>query len=288
VPGWVGGVATVPVQGGLLTYEVLAGTTEPVLAIHGVSSQRRLWNWLHAEAPELTLIAPDLRGRADSVAISGPFSLAQHVDDMILILDQLEVEAIHICGASMGGFVAIRLAALHPTRVKSLILVDGGFPMDTPPGLTREMVPGHFADRLARLEDNWDDLDDYIAFFVSNNAPLLDREDPLLRDNLMHDLRDGRVRLSPDALVADAADTFFDPNPWESVQVPIRFLHAQWGVGTHGVPAYPDDLVERYEPYTVEMRSLSGLDHAGTIMTHSGAAAVAEVIKEALRAASQS
>ena len=32
MPGWVGGVATVPVQGGLLTYEVLAGTTEPVLA----------------------------------------------------------------------------------------------------------------------------------------------------------------------------------------------------------------------------------------------------------------
>jgi hypothetical protein len=36
------------------------------------------------------------------------------------------------------------------------------------------------------------------------------------------------------------------------------------------------------------MRSLSGLDHAGTVMTHSGAAAVAEVIKEALRAGSQS
>jgi hypothetical protein len=160
--------------------------------------------------------------------------------------------------------------------------------MDTPPGLTREMVPGRFADRLERLEDNWDDLDDYIAFFVSNNAPLLDLDDPLLRDNLVHDLRDGRVRLSPDALVADAADTFFDPNPWESVQVPIRFLHAQWGVGTYGVPAYPDDLVERNEPYTVDMRSLSGLDHAGTVMTHSGAAAVAEVIKEALRAGSQS
>jgi hypothetical protein len=92
-------------------------------------------------------------------------------------------------------------------------------------------------------EDHWDDLDDYITFFVSNSAPLLDLEDPLLRDNLVHDLRDGRVRLSPDALVGDVADTFFDPNPWESVQVPIRFLHAQWGVGTYGMPAYPDDLV---------------------------------------------
>jgi pimeloyl-ACP methyl ester carboxylesterase len=287
VPGWVGGVATVPVQGGLLTYEVLTGTTEPVLAIHGVSSQRRLWNWLHAEAPALTLIAPDLRGRADSVAVSGPFSLAQHVDDMIMILDQLEVDAIHICGMAMGGFVAIQLAAQHPARVKSLILVDGGFPMDTPLGLTRETIPALFADRLARLEDTWDGLDDYIAFFVANTAPLLDREDPLLRDNLAHDLRDGRVRLSPDALVADAADTFFDANPWESVQVPIRFLHAQWGVGAHSVPVYPDDLVERYGPYTVEMRSLPGLDHAGTIMTHSGAAAVADMIKDALQAGSQ-
>jgi hypothetical protein len=44
----VGGVAAVPVEGGLLSYEVLDGAPEPVLAIHGVSSQRRLWNWLRS------------------------------------------------------------------------------------------------------------------------------------------------------------------------------------------------------------------------------------------------
>lgn len=90
-------------------------------------------------------------------------------------------------------------------------------------------------------------------------------------------------------LIYVAAPTVWrSPGHSRSLSMSIRFLHAQWGVGTYGVPAYPDDLVERYEPYTVEMRSLSGLDHAGTIMTHSGAAAVAEVIKEALRAGSQS
>ena len=67
----VGGVAAVPVEGGLLSYELLDGATEPVLAIHGVSSQRRLWNWLRSQAPELTLIAPDLRGRANSVRLPG-------------------------------------------------------------------------------------------------------------------------------------------------------------------------------------------------------------------------
>jgi pimeloyl-ACP methyl ester carboxylesterase len=205
VPALLGGVATVPVHGGLLTYEILAGSTEPVLAIHGVSSQRRLWNWLHAEAPELTLIAPDLRGRGDSAAISGPFSLAQHVQDMIAILDHLEIDSVHILGMSMGGFIAMRLAAEDPARVKSLILVDGGFPMSTPPGLTREMVPALFADRIGRLEHSWVNLDDYIAFFVMNTAPLLDPTDLLLRDNLAHDLRDQRVWLSPSALLVDAA-----------------------------------------------------------------------------------
>ncbi|HEX7209735.1 MAG TPA: alpha/beta fold hydrolase [Propionibacteriaceae bacterium] len=126
--------------------------------------QRRLWSWLHAEAPDLTLIGPDLRGRADSVAISDPSSLVQHVADMIMILDQLGIGSIHVCGMSMGGFVTMRLAAQHPERVKSLILVDGGFPMRMPPGLTREMVPALYADRLARVEQIWADLDDYISF----------------------------------------------------------------------------------------------------------------------------
>ena len=112
----------------MLSYEVLDGATEPVLAIHGVSSQRRLWNWLRSQAPELTLIAPDLRGRADSVTIAGPFSLTQHVTDMIILLDRLGIDSIHVCGMSMGGYVAMRLAAQQPARVKSLILVDGGFP----------------------------------------------------------------------------------------------------------------------------------------------------------------
>ena len=78
---------------------MLTGTTAGV-SDSRVSSQRRLWNWLHVEAPDL--IAPDVRGRADGVAISGPFSLAQHVDDLIMILDELEIDSIHICGMSMG------------------------------------------------------------------------------------------------------------------------------------------------------------------------------------------
>ena len=49
-------------------------------------------------SPELTPHCTDLRGRADSVTITGPFSLAQHVTDMIILLDRLGIDAIHVCG----------------------------------------------------------------------------------------------------------------------------------------------------------------------------------------------
>jgi len=58
-----GEVTWVEVPGGRLAVEMIRSSTEPVLAIHGISSQRKLWNWLRAAAPDLSLIAPDLRGR---------------------------------------------------------------------------------------------------------------------------------------------------------------------------------------------------------------------------------
>jgi len=276
------GPGRTPVDGGELAYEVLPGITAPVLAIHGLSSQRKLWNWLHLVSPELTLIAPDLRGRADSVDIAGVSSMGRHVEDLIALLDGLDIDRVHVCGMSMGGFVGVELAYAHPDRVDSLTLVDGGFPMPKPPGLTPETVPAIFADRLARLDHRWESVQDYLEFFGANTAPLLDPADPLLRDYLAHDLRDGFVQLSPNALLDDARDAFFGDNHWEQVIVPIRFLHAQWGAGPGSPPGYPAESVERYRPSTVRTIFVEGVDHAGSIMTEKGARVTAELLAEAV------
>ena len=47
-------------------------------------------------------------------------------------------------GVVLGGFVAVEFAARYPSRVKSLVLVDGGV-------LTREADPG--ADRVGLGDD---------------------------------------------------------------------------------------------------------------------------------------
>lgn len=277
-----GTVQSVAVTGGRVTFEVHDGTTEPVLCIHGISSQRLLWNWLRAEDPGLTLVAPDLRGRADSYEVEGPFDLEHHSLDMVAVLDALELDAVHVCGMSMGGFVAVDLAHRHPGRVKSLILVDGGFPMLTPPGLTAEAVPGLFADRLGRLDRKWESVDEYAAYFTDSTAPLLDRDDRLLRDYLEHDLRDGLVRLSKDALVGDAASIFFGDNPWASIEQPVRLLYAEWSSGRDTPPAYGPGRVEQFLAHTVDSKLLTGTDHAGTIMTRASAREVAAMIRAAL------
>jgi pimeloyl-ACP methyl ester carboxylesterase len=272
----------VGVDGGNLVVEVLSGSTEPVLAVHGISSQRRLWNWLRAEAPEITLVAPDLRGRGDSFGVEGRSTIAQHADDLVAVLDALSLDAVHVCGMSMGGFIAVDLSSRYPSRVKSLVLVDGGFPMTPPPGLTRDALPAVFADRLGRLEHRWDSLDDYLAFFTSTTAPLLDAADPLLRHYLEHDLRDGRVRLSGAALLSDAEAVYFGDNAWASLTQPVRFLHAEWSVGAGSPPAYPPDAIERYRPRVVTERLIEGVDHAASIMTRRGGLATAGLVREAL------
>ncbi|GGG24472.1 hypothetical protein GCM10007304_42940 [Rhodococcoides trifolii] len=271
----------IPVSGGLLAVETFTGSTEPVLVVHGVSSQRMLWGWLRAAAPHLTLVAPDLRGRGDSVDVTGPSSLTQHADDLAAVVDSLGLDAVHVCGMSMGAFVAVEFAARYSSRVKSLVLVDGGVPVGPPAGLTRENVAAVFEDRIARTQQRWNNTDDYVEYLVSTSLPLLDPADPLLRHYAEHDLVDGSVRLSSAAVVSDATDVFFGDSRFQELTMPIRFLHAQWSVGADSPPMYSPHDIDALDLTSV--RPLMGLDHAGTIMTSVGAAAVGSMIDEAVR-----
>jgi pimeloyl-ACP methyl ester carboxylesterase len=279
------GVVSVAVRGGSLAVEIVTAATEPVLAIHGISSQRRLWNWLRAADPALSLIAPDLRGRGDSIGVSGESSISQHAADMIAVLDELGIDAAHVCGMSMGGFVAVALATTAPDRVRSLILVDGGLPMPVPADLTPAALPEMFRDRLARLDRVFPTVADYARFFVATTGPLLNPADPLLLDYLAHDLADGKVRLRGEALVADSASVFFGPSRWAEIGVPTRLLAAQWSRGPDTEPAYNDAALRMFRgglSSLLEVRRLAGADHAATIMSGAGAAATAGLIAAAL------
>src|SRR5690348_1803715 len=44
--------------------------------------------------------------------------------DAVALIVALDLEPVHVCGLSMGGFVAMRLGARRPDLVRSLMLLD--------------------------------------------------------------------------------------------------------------------------------------------------------------------
>lgn len=86
-----------------------------------------------------------------------PYTLEDMADDAIGVLDDLNVEKAHICGASMGGMIAQVIAYRHPSRVLSLtsIMSTTGNPDLKQP--TRELMQELFKplpiEREASIEE---------------------------------------------------------------------------------------------------------------------------------------
>jgi pimeloyl-ACP methyl ester carboxylesterase len=67
-------------------------------------------------------IAPDYRGTGESDRPEAGYSIAQFAADAVALLDEIDLETVHVAGASMGAAVAMELAIAEPERVRSLSL----------------------------------------------------------------------------------------------------------------------------------------------------------------------
>ena len=75
-----------------------------------------------SSAPEINLTYEVLRYRL-GLSVAAPYGLRDMAVDALGLLDALEVDQVHVLGASMGGMIAQHMADLAPERVQSLTLI---------------------------------------------------------------------------------------------------------------------------------------------------------------------
>jgi pimeloyl-ACP methyl ester carboxylesterase len=246
----------VPVEGGELAVYRWPGDGPLVLAAHGITSNHRSWGMVAgALGGQVTLVAPDLRGRGRSNHLPGPYSIARHAEDLAKVLEHLQADSAVVAGHSMGGFVALALAARQPERVSAVVLVDGGPPLAVPPNTdVDQALAATLGPSMRRLEMTFPDRGAYRAFWQQHPAFAgiwSDEVDAHVQHDLIGEPPEMRSSCVKQAVVENGRDLLTDDHVRtlvERVDAPTKMLWAPRGM--------VDDPVGLYEE-----RRLSGLDH---------------------------
>ncbi|WP_310568673.1 alpha/beta fold hydrolase [Gemmatimonas sp.] len=127
------------INGVRLWVEDTGGNGPPVLFSHGLLWSTRMWDaQVTALRSRYRCIAWDHRGQGQSdVPNVRAISIEDCYADAVALIEQLGVAPVHIVGLSMGGFVAMRLAARRPDLVRSCVLLETSAEAEPPEHVPR-------------------------------------------------------------------------------------------------------------------------------------------------------
>jgi len=109
-------------SGARLFYED-EGSGYPLVFLHGLhGSSKMIHNEIIQLKEHFRVIALDSRGHGQSDR-PPHYTMADHVQDVINLLDHLEIETGYLMGISMGSYIAQGVAIAIPDRVKKLVLI---------------------------------------------------------------------------------------------------------------------------------------------------------------------
>ena len=281
---------TVPVVGGdLAVFRYGPAGGKPILAIHGITSSNRAWQFFaRSVVPHgYTLYAVDLRGRGDSNSLPGPFGMAVHAHDMLAVIDYLGLPQVDVIGASMGGWVAISLLGLAPERISRTVLGDGGIILPLPSGFSvEEILPIVLGPALARLDVPFATRETYRDFWKTQ-AAFVKGWSAGLDEYVDYDLR-GTAPLmyastNKKAVLEDAIDEFGNElieNTLRNLTEEVLMLRSVRGLQNEEVPLYPEGLLrEVLVNYPkIKLVTVPDTNHYDMLLHQENADACAEII----------
>ena len=98
------------------------GQGAPVLLLHGLGMNRRVWDGIGELADRFSLIACDLPGFGETPTPSAPYGIEDLADAIAAVLQRENIGRAHVVGHDLGGMLAQHLAAHEPAMVNRLVL----------------------------------------------------------------------------------------------------------------------------------------------------------------------
>ena len=115
-------------QSKLIHYEIRGQGKRTVLLINGLARSSRHWfdfpDYLVKKGLRIILVDNRGFGRSKHLNLGLRSRASDFAQDIMLVLEKENIEDLHVVGLSLGGMIALELAGLIPTQVKSLTIVN--------------------------------------------------------------------------------------------------------------------------------------------------------------------
>ena len=284
-------VLEVPVGDGTIRAGRWGRGPRAVVAAHGLTGSHMNFEALADQlGDDYTLLAPDLRGRGGSAAVGPPFGMAAHADDVAALLDHAGIDSAVAVGHSMGGFVAVVLAARHPERVRELVLVDGGIPLDLPlpPDMPIEdVVRAVVGPALDRLRMTFATVDAYLDYWRPHPA-LADDWNTYVEHTYAYDLVGAAPELRSScvesAVLEDSASELKSGDVERAlgaITQPAVLVRAARGIFNQEPPLYPDSAMDAVRAKLPRLRDvlLTDVNHYTILLSERGAKQVGDIVR---------
>ncbi len=200
-----------------------AAQLAPLLLVHGLASNASRFEEFCEHTTlrgQRTLLRVDLRGHGGSTARTR-LDGALWCDDLAALLDAEGLQRAHLVGHSLGAQVALQMAARHPTRVASLVLIDPVF---------REALHGRSA-------------------LIARSTPLLRLAALVVRAANALGLHRGTLPpLDLRALDQRAREALADPDPAAEAAFIAHYSSLRADLRHVPLAVYLQDLVEMFRP----------------------------------------
>lgn len=97
----------------------------PLVFVNSLGCDLRIWDGVIPHfVDKFAIIRYDKRGHGLSDCPPAPYTIHDHANDLLGLLDHLDIPGAILIGISVGGVIALDFAAAHPERVRALILCD--------------------------------------------------------------------------------------------------------------------------------------------------------------------